>query len=46
LQGPVLAARQTLVARKLEEEAGETKEKKASKKEKKEVFLYCTFPYL
>lgn len=35
--GPVLAARQTLVARKLEEEAGETKEKKASKKEKKEL---------
>ncbi|XP_024361472.1 uncharacterized protein [Physcomitrium patens] len=35
--GPVLAARQTLVARKLNEEAEDTKEKKESKKEKREL---------
>ncbi|KAG0600941.1 hypothetical protein M758_11G072400 [Ceratodon purpureus] len=35
--GPVLAARQTLVARKLEEEAGDVKESKVAKKEKKEL---------
>lgn len=37
LQGPVLSARQALVAKKLEEEAGEQKEKKDTKREKKEV---------
>lgn len=37
-----MAARQTLVARKLEEEAGETKEKKDTAKEKKEV-LFLAF---
>lgn len=41
----MLAARQTLVARKLEEEAGETKENKVAKKEKKEVLPFCTSPY-
>lgn len=47
-QGPVLAARQTLVARKLEEDAGETKENKGTRIEKKEVlFLLCLFrPFL
>lgn len=42
LQGPVLSARQALVAKKLEEEAGEQKDKKDTKKEKKEVLLLST----
>lgn len=33
------------MARKLEEEAGETKENKDTRKEKKEVFSDCTFLY-
>jgi hypothetical protein len=34
-----LSARQALVAKKLEEEAGDQKEKKDTKKEKKEVLF-------
>ena len=35
----MLAARQTLVARKLEEDAGDAKDNKVARKEKKEVIV-------